>query len=403
MQLRSTPPAEWFYTHESLSKTRHFFPLEIFYCKSCSHIQSLDVLDSKVLFQNYFYTSESSPGLSIHFKNYANELIERFNLDQESLVVDIGSNDGTLLHYLQLSKINVVGIEPSLELTQLANNRGVPTLNSFIDAATVKEVLHRFGAADVVTANNVFAHHDDLAGMAARISELLKPGGQFVFEVSSFGHLLQNKIFDYVYHEHLSHHSLKPLISFLKKFEMFVVDVQITMSKGGSLRVYSQKGTNKSNMTVSKEINRVIKWESDTGVYDLDKLKTFQKEIEGVGKKVRDYLEKNKTKRIIGYGASATTTTLLYNFEIIFFLERLVDDNPVRHGSFLPGSTLQVLSPDLIRTPETVEIVFICAWRHWKDIADRCLLLFPDAEILIPLPQPHTVKKIKGKLIKTFL
>jgi len=403
MQLRSTPPAEWFYTHENLSKTKHFFPLEVFYCKSCSHIQSLDVLDPKVLFQNYFYTSESSPGLSIHFKNYADELIERFNLGKESLVVDIGSNDGTLLHYLQLKKINVVGVEPSLKLAQLAENRGVSTLNGFIDTEIVKEVLCRFGAADVVTANNVFAHHDDLAGMAARISELLKPDGQFVFEVSSFGHLLQNKIFDYVYHEHLSHHSLKPLISFLKKFDMLVVDVQIMMSKGGSLRVYSQKVKTKSKVKVSTEVDKVIKWESDTGVYDLDKLKTFQKEIEGVGKKVRDYLEKNKTRRIIGYGASATTTTLLYNFDIITFLERLVDDNPVRYGSFLPGSTLQVLSPDSIRIPETVEIVFICAWRHWKDIANRSLLIFPEAEILIPLPQPHTFKKIKGELIKTFL
>jgi len=403
VRLRSTPPAEWFYTRERLELTRHFFPLEVFYCKSCSHIQSLDVLDSKILFENYFYTSESSPGLSIHFENYTEEIIARCDLGEDSLIVDVGSNDGTFLHYLKLRNINGVGIEPSIQVANLANKRGVPTINGFLNAETVKQTLNSFGPADVVTANNVFAHHDDLAQMVARVSELVKPNGYFVFEVSSVGHLLQNRIFDYIYHEHLSHHSLRPLVQFLKKFDFTVVDVQTTKSKGGSLRVYSQKGTEVSKIKVSKEVDNVIKWESEIGVYDLARLRNFQAEIEGVASEVSSYLEANKTKRVIGYGASATTTTLLYSFDLVKFLDILVDDNPIRNGSFLPGSQLQVVSPESLRFPETVELVFVCAWRHWREIVDKCLLLYPNAEILIPLPLPHTIKSTNGKLEKTML
>ena len=184
LELAPTPPANAFVPEAKLAEPQEAYPLDVWFCGNCKHIQLLDVVDPTVLFGDYPYVSGTSPVFVRHFEDYAAEIVSRFSLDSGDLVVDIGSNDGTLLRPFQAAGMTVLGIDPAQAIPASASANGIETLPDFFTRETAARIGERHGKAMCITANNVFAHIDDLAGTADAVRGLLAPQGVFVFEVS---------------------------------------------------------------------------------------------------------------------------------------------------------------------------------------------------------------------------
>ncbi|MEK7244962.1 MAG: methyltransferase domain-containing protein, partial [Pseudomonadota bacterium] len=210
LALTPTPPANAFVPASARGVPQVCFPLDVFFCEDCGHVQLLDVVNPRVLFENYVYVSGTSPVFVRHFEDYARTVVERFRPAAGSLALDIGSNDGTLLGFFRKAGLNVLGIDPARAIAAEATKRGIETWAEFFGPALAARIRTERGPAAVITANNVFAHADDLAGIADGVRDLLGPDGVFVFEVSYLVDVYENTLFDTIYHEHLAYHSVAP-------------------------------------------------------------------------------------------------------------------------------------------------------------------------------------------------
>ncbi|MBT3361718.1 MAG: methyltransferase domain-containing protein, partial [Rhodospirillales bacterium] len=236
LALTPTPPANAFVSDDQLSEEQPVFPLDLFMCRACAHVQMLDVVDPAVLFENYVYVSGTSPVFVRHFEDYATTLIDRFDPPAGSLVVDIGSNDGTLLRFFQNAGLSGLGIDPAKGIARKATADGIETWGTFFDGEVARQIAAQKGTASIVTANNVFAHADDLGGIVDGVRHLLAPDGVFVFEVSYLVDVYENTLFDTIYHEHLAYHSVKPLARFFEARGMRLIEASRVDTHGGSLR-----------------------------------------------------------------------------------------------------------------------------------------------------------------------
>lgn len=362
------------------------FPMDLYMCSACGHAQLLDVVDPNILFGNYIYTSSSSPDLDAHFAAYADRLVKYAHLDSKSLVVDVGSNDGLLLSKFRAHGVGVQGIDASEAVGRQAIARGIPTVISFLTPAVVVHVQERAGLADVVCANNVFSHADDLRGFAECARNLLKPQGFFVFEVSYLKDLVENKVIDYVYHEHLAHHSIKPLKSFFESLGMRLFDVERVPTKGGSIRCYAASAN--SGWSARPVVDQMIADEVAAGLYTKHVYDELKREMDGIGDKTRAILQAEIAKggKVASYGASATTTVLNAMLDIDRFIKMIVDDNPARQGRLSPGSRIPVISKaDLMA--EMPAVTFVAAWRFADLIISRNQpYLDAGGKFVVPLP-----------------
>jgi SAM-dependent methyltransferase len=386
-QLAPTPPADAYVPAEKLEELQQTYPLALFFCNHCGHLQLADVIDPEILFRDYIYETESSPGLVEHFRKYAEEVTAFLNPKEDDLVIDIGSNDGTLLRFFQGKGMRALGIDPAREIAGKATSSGIETLPEFFTSDLAKQLRQRYGAAAVVTANNVFAHADHLADMADGIHDLLAPDGVFVFEVSYLADLIENRVFDFIYHEHLCYHAVKPLVNFFRLHEMDLIRVDRIPTKGGSIRGMAQRLEGHRPVDIS--VSELLTLEDQLGLQDAETFKRFAGEIDAIKDTVLGFTRdlKGRGKTIAGYGASATGTTLVYHFELGDLLSFIVDDNPERQGLFSPGYHIPVLPPRTIyeRRPDHIVVL---AWRFYEPILKRHqAYLDRGGHFIVPLPE----------------
>lgn len=357
------------YTASPLDQER--YPLDLYLCLDCKHLQLLHAINQEYLFNNYTYESKSSPGLVQHFANYAEQMIEDLNLQERDVIVDIGSNDGTLLkQFKQLGDYTVIGVEPSERLCNKAIDDSIPTYNEFFTQSIARLIAERYGKAKLITANNVFAHSRYLDRMIEAVFHLLSNDGTFVIEVSYLPLMMKNMVFDFIYHEHLCYHHFKPLQRFFQRHNMRIIRVETNEMKGGTARFTVVKSS--SERQADKSIHEAVILENDMMLDLVTPYRDFFCKITGVKQKVKNlvqYLHK-RGRSIVGYGASATTTTLLHHFEIGYHLQSLVDDNESRIGLFSPGYKLPVESTEILYTQQP-DYVLITAWRFAKQIMKR--------------------------------
>ena len=242
IDLGLMPLASGFLKKQQIKKENKY-PLRIFICEHCGLVQSIDVISTKLLFEDYRYASSTTKTLREHFKKYAKEMATHF-LKQDSFAVEIGSNDGVFLAPLKELGINALGVDPAVNIVKLAKKRGLNVINDFFNLKTAKLILNKRGKADAIFANNVLAHIDDMNGTMKGIKLLLGKKGILVFEIQYLADLVKYIQYDFIYHEHLCYHSLKPLIKFLDRYGMKIFDVKRVPTQGGSIRVYA---ANKSN------------------------------------------------------------------------------------------------------------------------------------------------------------
>lgn len=392
LSLGETALANSYLSKEQLSKPERKFPLEVAFCGNCRLVQLTCVVPPELLFKHYLYVTSTSNTFRVHFAKYAEDVAKEFSLGKSSLVVDIGSNDGLLLKGFQRSGVNVVGVEPADNLAELASNDGVETINGYFNSSVVDRILSSKGNADVVTANNVFAHTTTIHGIAKNVGRLLKDDGVFIIEAAYFVSMLRDMTFDGIYHEHLFHYSLTPLDYFFRKSGMQIFKVQVVPSHGGSLRVFVKKA--ESRRQVDASVAAMLKKERELGIYDFKTYEDFARRVYANREKLVGLVKELKAqgRSIAGYGAPAKATTLLSFCNLgADVIDYIVDDSPLKQGLYLPGMHIPIVSSEMLdkRQPD---YVLILAWNFAEEIL-RKTKKCADAGVkfIIPVPEPVIV------------
>ena len=391
LKMAPCPPVDAYISAEQLKDEQPLFPMDLYLCHACGHGQLLDVVSPRLLFGSYIYTTSSSPGLVEYFKDYASKVFEQIKPPRNGLAVDIGSNDGTLLSFFKQRGLRVLGVDPAREIAQAATAAGIETLPEFFNRKVATRLRAERGPANLITANNVFAHSDQLGDMAEGIRLLLAPDGVFVFEVSYLLDMVENMVFDFIYHEHLSHHSVKPLQTFLRKHGLHLFAVERTPSKGGTIRCFAQPiGGPRPELP---SIAELIKLEEKFGLYRSETYKVYAGRIDRAKRQLQDLLKKLRAegKTVAGYGASATGTVLTYHFDLGDSMSFIIDDNPIRQNRFSPGHHIPVVSSRALAEKKP-DYVIILVWRFADMIIQKNqAYLKQGGHFIVPLPELKVV------------
>jgi hypothetical protein len=388
LPLRPSPIGDALVPPSQLSVTQELYPLDCYLCLGCGHLQNLDVVDPDILFREYTYRTSVSLGLVEHFRNYAAACVESLQLVPGSLVVEIGSNDGSLLKAFKALGMRVIGIDPARNIAAAAIASGIPTIAEFFSSNIAAAICSEHGPATLFCANNVFAHIDDMSDIATGIRTVLGPQAVFVFEVSYILDMIDNMVFDTIYHEHVSHHALCPLEVFLNRHDLTLFDAMRTGTKGGSIRGFAQP-LHTGRRERSERLRQMLAEEDRRGIAEPALYRRWFAEIDQRKRAVLARLDDAIAAGgfVAGYGASTTTTTLLYHFELEKRLAFIVDDNPLKQGMFSPGAHIPVLpSSELVsRKPD---LVVILAWIYADPILRRNRAFIEGGgRFLVPLPE----------------
>ena len=339
------------------------YPLELNVCEDCFNCQLSVAIDSKEMFTNYLYQSSTTKSFREHFEKAAKKYIDIFNIHKDAYIIDVGSNDGIgLKPFLDLGYKNIQGIEPAKNLSDLANKKGINTFNGFLDDKAFNPIKN---GADLILASNVFAHSDDLKSMAESMKKLLKPDGKIVIEVQYLMNTLQDLTFDNIYHEHTNYWSLTSLINFMSNLDLKIFDVEKISTHGGSIRVYVSK---EKEIEVKKSVEEFLLAEEEYGIKKLDTYFEFGKKIESLKKQVVSNLKiiKKKYGKVVGFGAPAKASTALNYYNIKSEIDFIVEDNDLKHGKFLPGVKIPIVSKDQIK--ENKSAILVLAWNFFDEI-----------------------------------
>jgi SAM-dependent methyltransferase len=392
LSLAPIPLANAFLTREELDSVQPRFPLDAWLCESCGHVQLLDVIDSRVLFEHYVYVSGTSPTFVHHFEQYADYVLGRFALPAKAFVVEIGSNDGTLLKFFRDRGRRVLGVDPALEISEATRRLGIPTITGFFTPGLAESILAEHGHAEVIAANNVLAHIDDLDSVMRGVARLLAPSGVLVFEVAYLADLVEKILFDTIYHEHIDYHSVGPLIPFLARHGLQLIEAIRVDTHGGSVRCVAQRKG--GPFPVGASVSAALRLEEEMGLKRPETYVAFASKIEKLGKELVTLLRTlaAQGKRIAGFGAPAKATTLMYHLGITpEMIEFIVDDSPLKQGRFSPGMHIPVLPARAIyeRRPD---YLLILAWNFARPIIEKhAAFAKAGGRFIVPLPSLEVI------------
>jgi len=343
------------------------YPLEVNYCDRCYNCQLSVAVNPKKMFSNYLYTSSTSKSFREHFVNATKKYVKDFKLNKKkSYIIDIGSNDGVALKpFKELGFKKILGIEPAKNLANLANKLKIKTFNGFLEKKNLKKIKKN---ADLILASNVFAHSDKLREMAECMFKLLSKNGTIIIEVQYLLNTLKDLTFDNIYHEHYNYWSLTSLTNFLNQYDAKIYKAERINTHGGSIRVYIKKN---KKVKIENSVKVLINEEEKFGI---KKYQTYQKFAQKVYK-IRDNIRKNikelkkNNAKIIGYGSPAKATTALNFFGISSEIEAIVEDNELKHGKFLPGMNIPIVSKTQIK--KKVDYTLVLAWNFFDEIKKK--------------------------------
>lgn len=372
------------------------FPLEVYFCQDCSHSQLGHVVHPSYLFQNnYSYLSSISEVFLKHLEQYSKKMINKFKLDNHSLVVDIGSNDGSCLSFFKKKSIGVVGVDPAKNIATIANKKGIKTIPSFFNSNVVKKILSNYGKADLITSHNCLAHIDNLSQIFNLSKKLLSKNGVMVLEVGYFYEVLKNNWFDTIYHEHLDYHIFSSLYYFFKKKKFTVFDVEIVKPQGGSLRIYLKKDENNlSQLKINNRVKKLLEKEKKVKLNSIIYYRNFSKNLDQIKQKLNILLKKikNNNKIIYGYGAPTKATTLMNFFNIdSSIISYIFEDNPLKINKFTPNN-IKIISANELNLKKP-DYILILAWNFAESIIQKNKSFIKSGgKFIIPLPIPKIIK-----------
>jgi SAM-dependent methyltransferase len=394
LDLGQQPLANNLCSNDHHNDTR--FPLRLVRCQTCGLLQLDTIVDPAVMFSHYLYTPSQSAKMLSHFDELAEAATLRtlggaFLGRCEPRAVDVGSNDGALLAALQKRGWRVAGVDPAENLAAQANAKGLFTIPRFFDAASVDLLQEAIGGkADLITANNVFAHTPDWRGFIENISNLLTEDGFVAFEFPYAPTMLIDGTFDLIYHEHAYYPALTPLQHVLETAGLRIIDVEdLHDIHGGSVRVWAGRSSMwASRATVAARIG------AEKRIYSLEACLTFVDRVHTVRRDLVDAIktEKARGQRIVGYTAPAKAVTLLEFCEqtqdgALRHVEFIVDDNPLKQGKMLPSSHVKIVAPgDGVLNSKTTVIIF--AWNVYEEVLAK---LPADVSVIVPMPDVQVI------------
>jgi SAM-dependent methyltransferase len=346
------------------------YPIDIYQCRSCGHVQILAVVDPGVLFYpNYTYMPSRNPQLREHFQRYAELSLGLLGRRERSFAVDIGSNDGLYLSCLQQAYgVQVLGIEPAAGPCEFARSQGVETINDFFTRGVVERILETRGPASLVSANNVYAHIDDLRGFTELVVELLSDDGVFSFEFSSLSDVVEKGLVGTVFHEHLSTHSVLSLVPFLGRLGLDLIHVVPVPTQGGALIGFAKKTSAASEVNPSVEMQ--LQRERASLLDGTEGMERFHRRILADRRRVNELLEPFAGRVVAGFGAAISANTLVEFFDLAGVINYVVDDNPQKVGKFLNSGGAPICHSDHLREVPP-DLVICLAWVHGRRITQR--------------------------------
>lgn len=388
LDLGSIALANSFISREQLSEDELTCPLSLTFCPQCSLIQLTHVVPADYMFSNYLYVSSTTQTFKIHFAEYAKEVRKKLSRVKEPLAVDIGSNDGLLVSCYQKEGMKAVGIEPAKNLSDAANKNGIKTINRYFDAHCVEDILNNYGPAHAISGNNVFAHIDDIQSVLKNVNKLLADDGLLVLEFPYLVTMLDDMVFDMIYHEHLSYISVNALKYVTERFGLKIFDIQYVSSHGGSLRVFIEKKN--GPYEVSPVVGEYVKKEIEKGCFKEKVYRDFATKVYQVKENMLKWIREAKQngKTISGYGAPAKGNTLICFCDLSTKeIDYIVDDNPLKQGLYSPGAHIPVVTSEYLKSHPT-DFVIIFAWNFAAEIMKKLSdLKSQGVRFAVPLPE----------------
>jgi hypothetical protein len=389
LSLGASPLSNAYLREDQLSQMEPFYPLEAYVCRKCFLVQIEEYQSPDQLFHDYAYFSSFSDTWLNHAKVYVDTMIDRFDINRESFVIEVASNDGYLLQYFVKNKIPSLGIEPAANIADMAQKNGIPTANLFLGRRTALEIVKNYKHADLLIANNVLAHVPDINDFVGGLKILLNPRGFITLEFPHLFNLVEDVQFDTIYHEHFSYFSFVTVDKIFSAHRLSVFDVEQLPTHGGSLRIFVKHQEDKTRKTSSR-VKGLKKLEISKGYQDLPLYQNFSEKVRSTKREILKLLIslKQNGKSIVAYGAPAKGNTLLNYCGIrTDFIDYTVDRNPQKQNHYLPGSHIPINAPDKIRETKP-DYVFILPWNLKEEILDQLAYIRQwGGKFITPIPE----------------
>ena len=373
------------------------YPLRLYFCRECFAVQLIDKVSAQLLFNDYFYFSSSIKTLRDHFTEYAAEVTSRFVTPEASTVIEFGCNDGVLLRPLADQQIRtLIGIDPATNVVETIDDSRIIVINDFFTEAVAEEIVARHGQAELVMANNVYAHIPDIQGVTRAIRSVLDDDGVFVFEVHYLGKVINEMQYDMIYHEHLYYYSLLSAMKHFERYDMMVFDVKPVPIHAGSMRFYVCKKGSRHADSVSEAVTALRDEELASG---FDRAETFARFAADVAERKTHLMAllsrlRASGKRVVGYGASGRANTMIQYCGIDHSdLEYMIDDAPAKAGFYTPGSHFVIHPSAVLEQNPSPDYLLIFAWSFLEEIASKNQgYIEQGGQMIVPLPEVQILR-----------
>jgi SAM-dependent methyltransferase len=394
IDLINSPPSNAFLTREQLNEPELFYPLKLFVCDACFLVQIDEYKNSQDIFNaSYVYFSSFSTTWLLHAKTYVDRMIDRFRYDHNSRIVEIASNDGYLLQYFQEKGVPVLGVEPAEGTAVVARQKGIETLGEFFGRKLAQRLADEGRKADLLIGNNVLAHVPDINDFVAGLKIALKPQGVITMEFPHLMQLVDDCLFDMIYHEHFSYLSFMTVRSIFRHHGLELFDVEELPTQGGSLRIFARHAED-SARNISENVAARLEKESSKGLNAMAYYENFQNRADRIKYDLLKFLieQRKAGSKVAAYGAAAKGNTLLNYCGIRKdLLPFVVDLSPHKQGKYLPCSHIKVVSEVEIRQYQP-DYVLILPWNIKEEIMTQLDYIRAwGGKFVVPIPQVQVI------------
>jgi hypothetical protein len=384
LDLGASPPCERFLTAAQLDEPEPTYPLHLRLCPDCRLAQIPPLISPEETFTEYAYFSSFSTSWVAHARQFVTDAIAKLRLDQDCFVVEVASNDGYLLRHVVAENIRCLGVEPSVNVGAAAREAGVPTETAFLTEDTGAAIRAEHGPANLVVANNVYAHIPDIVGFTKGLRALVADDGWVSIEVQYLATLMAGNQYDTIYHEHFQYYTVSSAQRALASGGLDLVDVEQLPTHGGSIRLWAQPTGEPGD-----RVQEMIANEKAAGLLDISGYLDFAGRVGAVRRNLTRFLldAADAGQRVVGYGAPGKANTLLNHCGIRpDLLEYTVDRNPYKHGRFTPGTRIPIHEPERIARDKP-DFVLVLPWNLRTELTEQLRYIGEwGGQLVFPIP-----------------